>query len=104
MNARAIPGSGAGPSRKPLHKASDADILIVQAGLATPGWRCEHCRNFGSGTVASCPVCGKEPLPVDAIEELVELALDMRSQVEFQPADCGIRELGGVAAILKLTS
>jgi peptide subunit release factor 1 (eRF1) len=38
---------------------------------------------------------------VDAIEELVELALDMRSQVEFQPADCGIRELGGVAALLR---
>jgi peptide subunit release factor 1 (eRF1) len=38
---------------------------------------------------------------VDAIEELVELALDMRSQVEFQPADCGIKELGGVAALLR---
>jgi peptide subunit release factor 1 (eRF1) len=77
------------------------DVLIPQAGFSLPGWRCEHCRNFGTGNPPKCPVCGQEPLPVDAIEELVELALDMRSQVEFQPADCGIRELGGVAALLR---
>ena len=77
------------------------DILILQAGLALPGWRCEHCRNFGAGNPPKCPVCGKEPLSVDAIEELIELALDMRSQVEFQPPDCGIKELGGVAALLR---
>ena len=78
-----------------------ADILILQQGFSLAGWRCEHCRSFGAGTVSTCPVCGKDPLPVDAIEELVELALDMRSQVEFQPPDCGIHELGGVAALLR---
>lgn len=77
------------------------DILILQAGFSLPGWRCEHCRNFGAGTVPTCPFCGLEPLTVFAIEELVELALDMRSQVEFHLPDCGIRELGGVAALLR---
>jgi hypothetical protein len=38
---------------------------------------------------------------VDSVEVLVELALDMKTQVEFQPPDCGIRELGGVAALLR---
>ena len=78
-----------------------ADILILQAGFALGGWRCEHCRNFGTGAPPSCPVCGKEALFVDAVEELVELALDMSTQVEFQTADSGIRELGGVAALLR---
>jgi peptide subunit release factor 1 (eRF1) len=77
------------------------DVLILQAGFSLAGWRCEHCRNFGTGNPPKCPVCGQEPLSVDAIEELIELALDMRSQVEFQPADCGIKELGGVAALLR---
>jgi len=78
-----------------------ADILILQAGFSLPGWRCEHCRGFGTGAPATCPKCGKEVFFVDAVEELVELALDMKTQVEFQPADCGIRELGGVAALLR---
>jgi peptide subunit release factor 1 (eRF1) len=77
------------------------DVLILQAGFSLAGWRCEHCRNFGAGTVVSCPFCSSETVTVDAIEELVELALDMRSQVEFQPPDCGIKELGGVAALLR---
>jgi len=46
-------------------------------------------------------VSDKEPVSVDTVEELVELALDTRSQVEFQPPDCGIRELGGVVALLR---
>jgi len=78
-----------------------ADILVLQAGFSLPGWRCEHCRNFGKGAPEKCPVCGEEVVFVDAVEELVELALDMRTQVEFQPPDCGIRELGGVAALLR---
>jgi peptide subunit release factor 1 (eRF1) len=78
-----------------------ADILIVQAGLGTAGWRCEHCRKFGKDAPPACPSCGKDVFFVDAVEELVELALDMRTQVEFQPPDCGISELGGVAALLR---
>ncbi|MBM4249822.1 MAG: hypothetical protein FJ149_10420 [Euryarchaeota archaeon] len=78
-----------------------ADVLIVQAGFSLPGWRCEHCRNFGTGSPQRCPACRKEPVFVDAVEELVELALDMGTQVEFQPADCGIAELGGVGALLR---
>jgi peptide subunit release factor 1 (eRF1) len=89
------------PQVKDAVTAGRVDILILQAGFSLGGWRCEHCRNFGTGAPAACPVCGKEPIPVDAIEELIELALDMRSQVEFQPADCGIHELGGVAALLR---
>ena len=77
------------------------NILILQAGFSLPVWRCEHCRNVGMAEPQKCPVCGKEPVSVEAVEELVELALDMRSQVEFQPPDCGIRELGGVAALLR---
>lgn len=77
------------------------DILIVQAGLSLGGWRCEHCRNFGKGAPPKCPVCGKETMFVDAIEELVELALDMSTQVEFQPAESGIRDFGGVAALTR---
>jgi len=78
-----------------------ADIPVLQAGFLLPGWRYEHCRNFGKGAPEKCPVCGEEPVFVDAVEELVELALDMRTQVEFQPEDCGIRELGGVGALLR---
>ena len=89
------------PNVKDAVASGRVDVLTLQAGFSLAGWRCEHCRNFGTGNPSKCPVCGQEPLPVDAIEELIELALDMRSQVEFQPPDCGIREFGGVAALLR---
>jgi peptide chain release factor subunit 1 len=78
-----------------------ADTILIQKGLAVPGWRCEHCRNFGTGAPPLCPVCGKPPLQVDAVEELVELAMDQGTKVEFLAGDATISQLGGLGALLR---
>ena len=77
------------------------DILLIQKGLAIRGWRCEHCRNFGTGGPQICPVCGKPSLQVDAVEELVELAMDRGTRAEFLAGDGGISQLGGLGALLR---
>lgn len=78
-----------------------ADTLLVQKGLSLKGWRCERDRGFGAGAMALCPVCGSPPLEVDAVEELVELAMDRGTRVEFVEADGGIAQLGGIGALLR---
>ncbi|MGQ9582701.1 MAG: baeRF10 domain-containing protein [Thermoplasmatota archaeon] len=78
-----------------------ADTIAVQRGLLLRGWRCESCRGFGPGKQRVCPACGSAALGVDAVEELVELAMDKGSRVEFVPAESGIAELGGVGALLR---
>jgi peptide chain release factor subunit 1 len=78
-----------------------ADTLVIQKGYSRGGWRCEKCRGFGAGAPQKCPVCGERPIPVDAIEEVVELAMDKGTKVEFVPADSGIAELGGIGALLR---
>ncbi len=77
------------------------DTIAVQRGLVLRGWRCESCRAFGRGEQRLCPVCGSSALEVDAVEELVELAMERRARVEFVPVESGIVELGGVAALLR---
>lgn len=78
-----------------------ADMLLLQKGLSIKGWRCEHCRAFGAGEPAQCPVCGQKPLQVDAVEELVELAMDKGTRVEFLAGEGGIAQLGGIGALLR---
>lgn len=78
-----------------------ADTLLVQKGLGVRGWRCERCRSFGAGAMQLCPTCGRPPLEVDAVEELVELAMDRGTRVEFVAADGGIAQLGGLGALLR---
>jgi len=78
-----------------------ADTLLVQKGLSLRGWRCERDRGFGSGPMAQCPVCGAPPLEVDAVEELVELAMDRGTRVEFVESGADISQLGGVGALLR---
>ncbi|MEM2868933.1 MAG: Vms1/Ankzf1 family peptidyl-tRNA hydrolase [Thermoplasmata archaeon] len=78
-----------------------ADTIAIQRNLALRGWRCESCRAFGSGDRSTCPSCGSPPLSVDAIEELVELAMDRRTRVEFVSPESGISEFGGVGALLR---
>jgi peptide chain release factor subunit 1 len=78
-----------------------ADTLLVQKGLGVRGWRCERCRTFGAGVMELCPTCGLPPLEVDAVEELVELAMDRGTRVEFLAADGGIAQLGGIGALLR---
>ena len=81
-----------------------ADTLLVQKGLALKGWRCERCRAFDAGEPGEqlrCPVCGGMPLEVDAVEELMELAMDKDTKVEFVAPDLGLRALGGLGALLR---
>jgi peptide chain release factor subunit 1 len=78
-----------------------ADTILVQKGLGLRGWRCERCRGFGAGSMQLCPTCGVPPLDVDAVEELVELAMDRGTRVEFVAADGGIAQLGGIGALLR---
>lgn len=78
-----------------------ADMVLLQKGLSIRGWRCEHCRAFGMGGPPRCPACGEIPLQVDAVEELVELAMDKGTRVEFLAGEGGIAQLGGIGALLR---
>jgi len=87
-----------------VHRATAegrVDTIIIQKGYGRKGWRCEKCRGFGTGDNVKCPACGAVPLSVDAVEELVELALDKGTRVEFVPSDSGIADLGGLGALLR---
>jgi peptide chain release factor subunit 1 len=77
------------------------DTLLVQKGSGLRGWRCERCRGFGAGAIPLCPTCGRPPLEVDAVEELVELAMDRGTRVEFVADDGSIAQLGGLGALLR---
>lgn len=78
-----------------------ADILLIGKGLSVRGWRCERCRSFGAGAIPLCLTCGQPPLEVDAVEELVELAMDRGTKVEFVAGDGSIAQLGGLGALLR---
>ncbi len=76
------------------------EALLVEKGYRLRGWKCEHCQLVDRGISASCPVCGNGTAEVDVVEELIELAENADSIVEFTSNE-DFRKIGHVAALLR---
>ncbi len=76
--------------------------LLVDRNRRLPGWRCGLCDQAGLIAVASCPVCGGEPVPVsDVIGEIVRLTILHNGRVEVGENIPVLDDLGGVAGLLR---
>lgn len=78
-----------------------AELLLINMGKKTKGWKCEICNIFRSGSTETCYNCGKEVFNVDVIEEMIEAAESMGTTLEFVKDNEFLEELGGVAAFLR---
>ena len=78
-----------------------AELLLINMGKKSKGWKCEVCNIFRSGSMETCYKCGKEVFSVDVIEEMVEAAEGMGTTLEFIKDNDFLEELGGVAAFLR---
>jgi hypothetical protein len=77
-------------------------ILLADRDYAPSGWLCPHCSWAGLGSVERCPACGGSPMPiVDAVNELVRLALLANCDLEVGRDVPGLDKLGGVAGLLR---
>jgi peptide chain release factor subunit 1 len=81
--------------------AGRAELLLINMGKTTKGWKCEICNLFRSGTMETCYNCGKEVFTVDVVEEMIEAAESMGTTLEFIKDNEFLEELGGVAAFLR---
>lgn len=76
--------------------------LLVDRNYRVPGWRCLECSWVGLVSAARCPVCGGATVPVvDAVGEIVRLAILQNGQIEVGEDIATLTELGGVAGILR---
>jgi len=81
---------------------SQVQTLLVDRNYRVPGWRCEQCAWVGLNTAERCPVCTAATTPVmDAVGELVRLAILENGQVEVGENTPVLDELGGVAGLLR---
>jgi peptide subunit release factor 1 (eRF1) len=78
-----------------------AELLLVSMGKKERGWKCENCKTIGMGEAVKCGSCGRTVYTVDVVEEMIELAEQMGTTVEFVKDNEFLEELGGVAAFLR---
>jgi hypothetical protein len=76
--------------------------LLVDHGYTVPGWRCGECDWVGLAAVDRCPACGGEVQPlVDAVGELVRLAILQSAEIVVAEELPALAKLGGVAGLLR---
>jgi hypothetical protein len=81
---------------------SQVQTLLVDRNYRVPGWRCEECEWVGLTAAERCPACGAATTPLmDAVGELVRLAILENGQVEVGEDIPVLDELGGVAGVLR---
>jgi peptide subunit release factor 1 (eRF1) len=80
-------------------------ILVVADGLRTSGGECPSCYRLVPAGVATCPVCGTAPRPIDdLVERAVERTLDQNGRVEVVHGEAARRLQeagGGIGALLR---
>ncbi|MFH1724994.1 MAG: Vms1/Ankzf1 family peptidyl-tRNA hydrolase [Elusimicrobiota bacterium] len=75
--------------------------MIVSRRLRLPGVRCRKCEGLAQGTPGKCPACGGGVFEVDFVNELVELVAAAGGETDFADPLPGLRNAGGVAALLR---
>ena len=78
------------------------DELAVDHDAKIDGSRCETCTTAFAAVHETCPLCDSaEVTPIALVEELVRLAEQTDAEVEFVQEVPGLKEAGGVAALLR---
>jgi peptide chain release factor subunit 1 len=75
--------------------------LYLDADFRELGWRCSSCRGLGVHMPVVCPMCGSACAEVDLGEELTRGTLAADGKVVIVNGHEGIREVRGVAAVLR---
>jgi len=79
-----------------------AGILLVAAGYAASGYRCQQCRYLMLAERDECPLCGGGIAVVeDMVETLTHRALEQGVEVEIVRGNQQLEEMGSVGAILR---
>ena len=76
--------------------------LVVERGFEAPGYLCGGCGYVSAEPVGKCPFCGGKPEPIaDAVNRLVQKALDSGAKVEVVAPSEALTKAGHVGAILR---
>jgi peptide chain release factor subunit 1 len=79
-----------------------AGTLLIAAGYAAPGYRCENCRYLMLTERDECPLCGGPVEPVeDLVNTLTHRALEQGVEVEIVRGNEQLEEAGCVGALLR---
>jgi peptide chain release factor subunit 1 len=77
------------------------DTLVVSAGFAAPGWRCETCDRLAA-LGRRCRHCGGEMVEIaDLVEDAVEEALAQSCRVEICVGNADLDVMGRAGALLR---
>jgi len=76
--------------------------LLVDRNYRVPGWRCVDCGWVGLTAADACPACGGRTIKLDdAVGEIVRLAISQNGHVEVGEDIPTLREMGGIAGVLR---
>ncbi len=76
-------------------------ILLVEEGFSQEGALCFKCGFMGL-KAGSCPICHEIMTPVpDIVDEAVAAAFHQNCEVFHINPGCGLKELGGMGALLR---
>jgi peptide chain release factor subunit 1 len=79
-----------------------AGTMLVSAGFAAPGYRCQSCRYLMLVDQDECPLCGGVVEPVeDIVETMTHRALEQGTDVEIVRGNEKLEEAGSVGALLR---
>ncbi len=73
--------------------------LLIGPMTGVSFWRCSRCGAFGLGRESSCSDCGEATYQQSAANELMDLAFEGGSRVEFTSDE--LAEMDGVGALLR---
>jgi peptide subunit release factor 1 (eRF1) len=75
--------------------------LFVAATFATAGTACESCGVLAQGAAGACLGCGRPTRPVALAPAMSERVLAAGGDVEVVDGHARLRDVGGVAALLR---
>jgi peptide chain release factor subunit 1 len=79
-----------------------AALLVVQRNVKRKGARCRDCDELHLQERETCARCGSESVyPVDAVNELCEMAMRTGADIEFVDPVPTLKQVGGIAARLR---
>jgi peptide chain release factor subunit 1 len=76
--------------------------LVVERGFEAPGYLCSGCGYVSAEPIGKCPFCGGKPEPIaDAVNRLVQKAIDSGAKVEVVAPSDSLTKAGHMGAILR---